>query len=96
MQDTYGERYALHAADGETPVASITGAAQYLMAVHVVCLPNYGHCRISGSDSINASAFARPNVAPLSHRERYRPNTRRTRRKKVTTKTPERQKSKRI
>lgn len=33
---TYGEWYALDAADGEAPVTGITRSAQYLMAVHVV------------------------------------------------------------
>jgi len=74
MRNTYGERYAFHATDGETPVASVTGAAQYLMAVHVVCRLNYGHDRLRGSDTGNASDFARPNVTSLSHRERYRPS----------------------
>lgn len=74
--NTHGEWNAFHAADGETPVASITGTTQYLMAVHVVCRLNYGHDRLSGSDTTNASAFVRPNVTSLSRHEQYRPSAR--------------------
>jgi len=96
--NTYSEWYAFHAANGETPVASITGTTQYLMAVHVVCRLNYGHDRLSGSDTTNASAFARPNVTSSSHREQYRPSARPFKRveKRVTTAVPERQKSQKV
>lgn len=60
MRNTYGERYAFHATDGETPVASVTGAAQYLMAVHVVCRLNYGHDRLRGADTTKRFRFRPP------------------------------------
>lgn len=64
------------------------------MAVHVVCRLNHGHDRLSGSDTTNASAFARPNVTSSSHHEQYRPSARPCKRveKRVTTTAPERQK----
>lgn len=43
--DTYGERYTFYTTDGETPVASVTGTAQYLMAIHTVSQLNFGHGR---------------------------------------------------
>lgn len=72
-EDTYGERYTFYAADGETPIASVTGTAQYLMAIHIVSQLNYGHGRFYWVKYYQHFRVARPNVAPLLHRERYWP-----------------------
>lgn len=83
---THGERYAFYAADGETPIAGVAGAAQYLMAIHVSAAlfapgaglagldRDGGHGRnFSGSNGTDQHTRSRARRPPLAqHHFRFR------------------------